>query len=565
MANQSDKIPRPLATTRRIDINMAVIFTAYALLRLFLPFAAYWIYGDEAKYLACARSFPFNLMFNHSFYDYHPVFYPYMIRLFNLFFVDHIAAIAVSFFSSLALFFVAWRLFLFLGLKKRQIYIALTYMAFNNILLSYSRLIFRYQLFVCLFFLSFYLYLKGISTVKGRYLFLSALFGGLTFMTSDMMPFMLLLALLGAFFIFGFRTGSGLAIQCKKIFPLFLIIMIYISCVLLPRFMVYSRHIYYAGGWEGRIEKVDEFGPRQLINPILFPNSMSVNRDLTFRVDLNPIHIKERVFSLISLYKYDDTFYNWLILIFIALPVILLFFKLLSAAATYFNDRQGGLEAFNRDKTDLYFAVITIGFFYPVIYSGYIARYSIAAIPFLAYFLSKGVDIFLSLKVMKKLASRKALRYFGIFMIIFITIMIMKKSHHFIFTLGRVETCDKAGAYLDALPKDGVLAEGLLSDALVYNCHKRVVTLPRSLLLKPAKEQIELSIRVFDLNYVLLSEFWKIESAPYPAIAYIRDNPDKFVLIKTIYENYDQGLSSNTWRKDDTFYIYEIKRDKLVR
>ncbi|MDI6606675.1 MAG: hypothetical protein QME65_06010, partial [Candidatus Omnitrophota bacterium] len=434
---------------------------------------------------------------------------------------------------------------------------------FNNVLLSFSRIIFRYELFVCLFFLSFYMYLKGITTLKNRYLILSALFGGLAFMTSDMMPFMLLAACLGAFFVFGFRGRDIFAIQCKKILPILLIIVIYFSCVLLPKLIVYSSHTYYAGGWEGRIEKVSDFGLRQLINPISFPNSLAINKDLTFRVDPNLWHIKERIFSLIGLYKYDDTFYNWLLLIFMAIPMIIIFFKLLFTIAAYFKDRQVSVEAFSKYRVDLYLVIITAGILYPVIYKGFISRYSIAAIPFLAYFLSKGVDIVLSIKRIRNLATKKLFRYFGIFMMILITGLIMKKSHHFIFTLGRIEACDKVGVVLDNLPEDGVLAEGLLSDALVYNCKKRVVTLPRSPVPEAAREQTDLSIKAFDLHYVLLSEFWKREELDYPAVAYIQNNPDKFKLIKTIREHYDKGISSNAWRKEDTFYIYEVIRSKL--
>lgn len=560
---KNNKLHNLLTAIRDFDINVAIIFLFYSILRLFLPFEAYWIWGDEAKYLACAKSFPFHRMFNHSFYDYHPVFYPYVIRFFNIIFADHVAAIAVSFFSSLVLFFVAYRMFLFLNLKKRSIYIALIYMAFNNVLLFYSRIIFRYELFVCLFFLSFYMYLKGITTLKNKYLVLSALFGGLAFMTADMMPFVLLPALLGAFFVFGFKLRDKFTMQCKKILPIFLIIMIYISCVLLPRFIVYSTHTYYAGGLEGRIEKVSEFGLKQLISPVNFPNSMAIIKMITLKYDFNILRIRERIFSVIGLYKYDDTFYNWLILALIATPIIIMFLGLLSAIAVYFKNKQIAIVAFNKHRVSLYLFIITLGIFYPVVYIGFLSRYCIAAIPFLAYFLGKGVDILLPPQFINNQIKKKLFKYFGILILIILIAAIMKKSHHFIFNLGRIEACDQVGVVLDGLPKDGVLSEGLLADALVYNCKKRVVTLPRSPVPKAAIEQTEMSIKAFDLHYVLLSEFWKIESLAYPAVTYIQSNPDKFKLIKIVYEQYDKGISSNIWRREDIFYIYEVIRSKF--
>ncbi|MCU0666108.1 MAG: glycosyltransferase family 39 protein [Candidatus Omnitrophica bacterium] len=545
-----------LALMRKYDSNFWFIFLVYSALRLFLPFQAYWIWGDEAKYLACARSFPFNRMFNHSFYDYHPVFYPYMIRFFNIFFNDHIAAIAVSFFSSVILFFVIYHLFMLFGLKKSSVYMALVYLAFNNILMFYSKLIFRYELFVCLFFLSFYMYVKGLTTAKYRFLLLSAIFGGLTFMTSDIMPFTLLPVLLGAFFIFRFNPRDKLSVQINKLVPIFLIVAIYCSCVILPKYIIYTTHTYYAGGLEGRIERVCEFGLKQLLNPIYFPNSNAVWGDMVFRVNFNFSHIAEKLFQLVELHKYRGIFFRWTLLILMVIPVFLLLSRFLFP---FGNPLRVRLKILKEHRVDVYLFIIVLGIVYPVIYEGTNPRYSIAAIPFMAYFLVRGIEIIFSLKQLKLVANRRLLKYIALITIFALAAFTLKRSHNFIFTLGRVEACDKAGEFLNKLPKDGVLAEGLLSDALVYNCNKRVVTLPRSSVSGAAIEQTDLSIKIFDLHYILLSEFWKIESLAYPAIHYIRGNPDKFRLIGTVYENYDKGVSSNAIRRSDFFYIYEVQ------
>ena len=520
-----------------------------------MPFQAYWIWGDEAKYLACAKTFPFNRMFNHSYYDFHPVFYPYMIRLFSLFFKDHIAAIAVSFFSSVILFFTAYRLFVFLSLRKRVIYIALAYMAFNNILLYFAKIPFRYELFSCLFLLSLYMYLKGITALKLRYLILSALFGGLTFMTSDMMPLVLLPILLGAFFIFGFKLKDTLQVQLKKLSPIFLIILIYISCVLLPKFIIYSTHTYYAGGMEGRIEKVSEFGLKQLIHPVYFSNAYAIWGKMQLSIDLNPLHLKNKIFSIIALFKYDDAFYTWCIFIFITIPIFFMLYRVLSVR---------NKSIFKDYKRDLYFFSVIAIIIYPVIYTGFLARNSIAVVPFFAYFFAQGVDMFFSAGKIKNIAQTNWLTVFLIISLILLVGMTFKKNRYFIFTLGRIEACDKVASVLDRLPDDGIMSEGLIADALVYNSHKRIVVLPRTPDPTAAKEQIDLSIKAFDLHYIVLSEFWKIELAilAYPATAYIMNSPDKFRLIKVLYENYNRGIPSNAMRQDDIFYIYEIIKEK---
>ncbi len=545
------------------DKTVLLIFLAYALIRLFLSFKAYWIWGDEAKYLACAKSFPFNRMFNHSYYDFHPVFYPYMIRLFSLFFKDHIAAIAVSFFSSLVLFIMVYWLFLFLNLPKKLIYAALTYLAFNHVLVAFSNIPFRYELFACLFFLSFYMYLKLLTTLKFRYLLLSALFGGLTFMTSDMMPFMLLLTILGAFFVFEFNWRSRFGMQLKKILPLFLITLIYISCVLLPKFIIYSTHTYYAGGMEGRIEKVSNFSLKQLIHPVYFPNADAIWGKMQLSVDLGPSHIINKLLTVIELHKHNSVASSQFFLFLMALPVIIMLLELLFKARLFFKDRSFLIVALKKYKVNLYLFIMSFGLLYPVIYTGFFSRNSIAAIPFLAYFFARGLGMIFSINKIKNITENKPVQRFAIFVLFVLTFSIIH-NRYFIFTLDRIEASDKVGAVLDSLPKDGVLSEGLIADALVYNCNKRIVVLPRSPDPEAAREQTDLSIKVFDLHYVVLSEFYKIELGilAYPAVEYIQKNPDKFKLIKTAYEHYNKGVPSNILRDDDIFYIYEVLENK---
>ncbi len=96
---------------------------------------------------------------------------------------------------------------------------------------------------------------------------------------------------------------------------------------------------------------------------------------------------------------------------------------------------------------------------------------------------------------------------------------------------------------LDNLPKDGVLVEGLIAYPIAYQSHKRIVVIPHTPDMEKAKQQIDLSLKEFNLHYAVYSELWKTEEyLGYPAIEYIK----KLRLLKTIQED------------NEIYYIYEI-------
>jgi hypothetical protein len=207
--------------------------------------------------------------------------------------------------------------------------------------------------------------------------------------------------------------------------------------------------------------------------------------------------------------------------------------------------------------------VILLCTLYGIIYVGFNPRYAIAAVPLVAYFLVRGIDIIVSHKKLKPFLNQNFIFSIVLLIALALAFSTFKKNRYFIFTLSRIEQCDTVGAILNSLPKDGIITDGLLGNGLVYNCDKRIVTLPRSSVTEDAQEQTDLAIQVFDLHYVLVSEFWRIEELPYPAIAYIKNNPDKFKLIKIAYEEYDRVIPSNALIRADIFYIYEINRNKF--
>ena len=116
---------------------------------------------------------------------------------------------------------------------------------------------------------------------------------------------------------------------------------------------------------------------------------------------------------------------------------------------------------------------------------------------------------------------------------------------HRVFCLSRPKIKARVTSrYLNHLPKDGILVEGLIAYPIAYLSHKRVVVIPHDPDEKEAISQVNLSIKEFDLHYAVFSELYKTElNLGYPAINYIK----VFNLIKTIYEN------------EDKYYIYELK------
>jgi hypothetical protein len=101
----------------------------------------------------------------------------------------------------------------------------------------------------------------------------------------------------------------------------------------------------------------------------------------------------------------------------------------------------------------------------------------------------------------------------------------------------------RTSRYLDILPKDGVLVEGLIAYPIAYQTHKRVVVLPHDPEEYNAIQQTNLSIIKFDLNYVVISDLWQTEKLGYPIIKFIKE----FKLLKTIKED------------GDNYYVYESR------
>ena len=109
--------------------------------------------------------------------------------------------------------------------------------------------------------------------------------------------------------------------------------------------------------------------------------------------------------------------------------------------------------------------------------------------------------------------------------------------------------------YIDDLPHNGaVMVEGIIAYPIAYRSNRRVIVIPHDPIKLKAIEQIKLSIRIFDVRYIVLSDLWLTEKhLGYPAIKYIQNTKyfngleyvNKFKLLKTIHED------------EDNYYVYE--------
>ena len=113
----------------------------------------------------------------------------------------------------------------------------------------------------------------------------------------------------------------------------------------------------------------------------------------------------------------------------------------------------------------------------------------------------------------------------------------------FIFTLPKKIIAQETSKFLEGLPYDGIIADGLIAYSLAYNLTKRVVVLTHTFNLNQAIHETLLAKEKFDLNYAVISNRSKSERCiGYAVLDYINIHN----LMKTIRED------------NDVYKIYEI-------
>lgn len=457
------------------------MFLIYLILRLFRHDKELLIWGDEARHLTTARNF--YKMWNKSFYDMHPPLYSWLIRQFSKFMKDYKAGIIVSLLCSIGYYFVCSALYEELGLTSYEKLIALAFITFNYTLIYYSNRIFRYQLIALLGVSGMYFLVTHNPILAGLswgLLSLTCVFAGLRFFWA----WLFINPSLISIFIWAWFFGEWL----------------------LKKMGIYSTHDYYPSGVDGKIEPVKDFTWKQLLSPLYFPYNYNYYGKNELGYDFRNWYKKIR--GIFGFYQTKNKQLNTILVIISILLVIVIVKGML--------------------QSQWYLSVITLLLLYPSLYKRWLPRNSIIVIPLLGYFLGKEFP-HLPLQCL----------YFAF---IGVAIVFLFKNHAWLFPKPKWQGGAIAG-YLRTLPKDGILAEGLIAYSMAYLTDKRVVVIPHTPDINEAIRQTDLSIKEFDLSYVVFSELYETDiHLGYPAIDYIKS----FKLISIIQE------------KEDIYYIYEI-------
>jgi hypothetical protein len=268
------------------------------------------------------------------------------------------------------------------------------------------------------------------------------------------------------------------------------------SSWLIDKIWIYKNYEYYPSGIDGKIEKVDKFTLKQLISPLYF--------------SWNHAYYGKKELAYVWPTKLGGVFGFYPPLGFL-MPVMLFFVI------------KGALIS------PLWVSIIIICLLYPSLLKRFLPRNSIIAIPLLGFLLAKGLPQ-LSIQALN-------------FAILVIGIGFLSQMRATLLTNPKIKALETS-KYLNSLPLNGLLVEGLIAYPIAYNSSKRVVVLPHNPDPIDARSQTRMSIGQFDLNYAVISEMWKIEEhLGYPAVNFVKKH---FTLIKTIEED------------GDIYRIYEI-------
>jgi len=304
-----------------------IIILIYILLRLFVPVSNYYLEGDEVRHLACAKNF--YKLWNKSFYDMHPPFYSWLIRIFK-------SGVIVSFICSMLLYLVSSKLYDII-LTPPQKTIALLFLTFNYTLIYYSNRTFRYQLICLLGTASVYLLLIHNWIAGGAALGLL----GLTCTYAGLRGFWIWL-------ILGANPVAWIAYS--SVF----------GSWFLTKALIYDSHKYYPSGIEGKIEQVNPYTWKQLFSPFYFKwtYSQEGKKELKYTWPHN-------LGGLFGLYKG----------LWVLLPVALLLCFLGAFSAPWWLNLLTGI------------------LLYPSLLKRFNPRNSIIAIPLLGILLAKGISV----------------------------------------------------------------------------------------------------------------------------------------------------------------------------
>ncbi len=537
-----------MAKTMKIYDNrklmVALVFAVFIILRLFVDSPYYFIGGDDAKYLELAKNFPSHTLDNKQLFLLHGPIYPYAIHFLSYLFEDYKAGIIISLLSSIVTFFVLYKLIMLLTKNFRIALVALALFSLSAENIFFSNYVQKEAFMLMLFLLSIYFYLKGL-VLDRKNLYIAAFFGAITALTTDHVVF-LIASFIAAYVIF---RNDRIKLR-QAIIPVVLTIIFY-SFILITRVYVYTHNDYYPTGVDGVIEKVSDFGVRQIFAPAFFPETM----ELVFSkssILVNALFIFGYMFNIFPFIIPSALNRNTIGMLFsdnitsfftiIKLTIYIAFFLLfIYGSYTLFIQLKNKKI---KNNHNLFMFLMLLFFIFPVTQRITTIRMVLMATIPLYYFIAVGID---------KLNFKKYLIFFIILILLLSPFYWIFNNRNLVLANGKLVEAGNAADFLNSLPGEGVISQVGYSPELNYQTNKRIITMPSD----PAN--LDWIVEEYRISYALYGQrYWEKFSENnkgrvfnYETIKHIRENPQKFRLLKVIEEDYGSFGS-------DEVHVYEV-------
>jgi len=416
---------------------------------------------------------------------------------------------------------------------------------------------------VMLILSSIYFYIKGVKYYNKKSIFISAITGSMLALSVDHVIFLFPALVLS--YIFFNKDKIDL---WKFHFPNlkyalipFVIVLIIYSSWLGARAYQYSKNEYYPAGLEGSPLQAKDFGIIQLINPIYFndyepnlPHGFNTRIrhyafGLGYMFNMEPFDIP-RALNLTTM-KYLLFPKHIAYMVFIYLPLALLAAYAFLSIIIDFTKRKNV-----HCNHNLYLILVFMIFVFPLTQKVSSPRYIYADYPILYYFIGFGL-FNLARKLKKIKIYEKILPLFIILLFILMPFWYSENIYPAIFSKKTVESGNTADFVNKNLDKQSVImAQPGYAYELIYLTQNKVIGLP------PFSKDLPYFIEHYDVDYVVFGRYYTSSKYFYSkdTIEYIKNNRQKFRLIRTIKEDYTRFFNPNDNAARDEVYIYKIIR-----
>ncbi|MFC1848801.1 hypothetical protein ACFL27_01215 [candidate division CSSED10-310 bacterium] len=486
----------------------------------------YFIALDEAKYLALASVFPTHRLFGEI-YLAHPPLYPAAIWAADVFH-DRLPmqGVCISWLASIGVMVMFIFFLKSFGLRGNTFLVAFFLFTVFELPRMYAQLIMKEEFFLLCFLSAVTFYKYGLE--RGRSMLLISAVMSLAAAWSADQGLFLVPVLLAAWYCFSTRKY----IFYEMVAPL--TCFSGYMCWLGIRYYFYTHHELLACGVDGTIERVSQFGIRQLFNPHLFPNSAAL-MNFKFQIDVPRIFYRlNELFTLSSPYQ-NLNFIFQLILLFLSLCGIGSMFRPLKV-----EHWSPGAGTIIYQRTILFFLILLAISFSPLLNRGTQARMMMTVLLAIPIVASCGLrwlgHIFPPAGGGRRRDFFLILLFCCVFFLICGTFM---STQGILFKLDFEFETAKTAAYLKTRPEKVILAQPGYPPELAYLTGKHVVALPRSMaMLQEYLSSQKESLLLFGEHYLgSVNEPEKVVLCR-PVIEELIRHPNLFPQLVVIHENY---------------------------